>query len=50
MTEQPGIRQNKQDCFSPISGIFAALVENYNKKYSLGQTVIIEEKFEAFRG
>jgi len=50
MTEQPGMRQKKQDCLSPLSGIFAALVENCNKRYSLGQNVTIEEKFEAFRG
>jgi hypothetical protein len=44
------MRQKKQDCLSAISGIFAALVENCNMKYSLEQNVTIKEKFEAFKG
>jgi hypothetical protein len=34
----------------PYKWLLAALVENCNKKYSLGQNVTIEEKFEAFKG
>jgi hypothetical protein len=34
----------------PYKWLIAALVENCNKKYSLGENVNTEEKFEAFRG